>query len=302
MRVAVTGREGQVVSCLIDRGIAAGHEIVAMGRPKFDLTKPKSVMRALEVASPDVIVSAAAYTAVDRAETEPGLAHSVNVIGAATVAQAARDLGVPLVHISTDYVFDGALDRPYLETDFTKPTCVYGVTKLAGEQAVLDVYSEGSAILRTAWVYSAFGGNFVKTILRLAREREEVAVVADQIGNPTSALDIANGVLKVAANMIADSNPALRGIFHMTARGEASWADFAQGILTISGKQAGPSASIKRIATKEYPTAAARPANSRLDCGLIARTHGVKLPDWHDALPIVMACLQPIDQIRNKGT
>ena len=295
MRIAVTGTAGQVVTSLLERGEAQGHEVIAIGRPDLDLADPASVARALEAARLDVIVSAAAYTAVDKAESESesDLAFAVNGAGAGAVAQAAKALGVPVIHISTDYVFDGMLDRPYVESDPTGPTGVYGASKLAGEQAVLATYAENSAVLRVAWVYSPFGGNFVKTMLRLAGDRDEVSVVADQVGNPTSALAIADGIIQVAPNLVADGSPALRGIFHMTASGEASWADFAQAIFAASAARGGPSASVRPIGTADYPTPATRPANSRLDCGKIARIHGVTLSDWRMSLDEVMGRLQP---------
>lgn len=292
MRIAVTGTAGQVVTSLLERGEAAGHEVIAIGRPDLDLADPASVARALEAARPDVIVSAAAYTAVDKAESESDLAFAVNGAGAGAVAQAAKILDVPVIHISTDYVFDGTLDRPYVESDPTGPTGVYGASKLAGEQAVLAAHDD-SVVLRVAWVYSPFGGNFVKTMLRLAGDRDEVSVVADQVGNPTSALAIADGIVQVATNMVADGSPALRGIFHMTASGEASWADFAEGIFAASAVRGGPSASVRHIGTADYPTPAIRPANSRLDCGKIARVHGVTLSDWRMSLDEVMDRLQP---------
>jgi dTDP-4-dehydrorhamnose reductase len=292
MKIAVTGTAGQVVTSLIERG-AAAHEVVAIGRPDLDLANSPSVIRALEAAAPDAIVSAAAYTAVDKAETESDLAHAVNGAGAGAVAQAARTLGVPFIHISTDYVFDGTLDRPYRESDATGPTGVYGASKLAGEQAVLQTHGGNSAILRVAWVYSPFGGNFVKTMLRLAGDRDEVSVVADQVGNPTSALDIADGILKVASNLVSDSDPSLRGLFHMTAQGEGSWADFAEAIFAASAARGGPSATVRRIGTADYPTPAKRPTNSRLDCGHIAQVHGLTLPDWRVSLDVVMDRLQP---------
>lgn len=292
MRIAVTGKTGQIVTSLRERGAAAGHEIIAVGRPELDLTDPASVLEVMRTAAPDAIVSAAAYTAVDKAENESVLAQTVNGVGAGAVAKAARALGLPLVHISTDYVFDGQMDRPYRETDPTGPTGVYGVSKLEGEEAVLAAYPDGAAVLRVAWVYSPFGGNFVKTMLRLASDRDEVSVVADQLGNPTSAFDIADGVLKVLTNLAANSDIALRGVFHMTASGEASWADFAEAIFEASAANGGPSARIKRISTAEYPTPATRPANSRLDCGEIARLHGVVLPEWHGAMETVISRLQ----------
>lgn len=296
MRIAVTGKAGQVVTSLMERGTAAGHEVIAIGRPELDLADPASVARALEAARPDAIVSAAAYTAVDKAESDSDLAHAVNGAGAGAVAQAAKTLGVPLIHISTDYVFDGTLDRPYVESDSTGPTGVYGASKLAGEQAVLATYPQNSAVLRVAWVYSPFGGNFVKTMLRLAGDRDEVGVVGDQVGNPTSALAIADGILQVASNMVSDHDPNQRGIFHMTAQGEGSWADFAEAIFAASAARGGPSASVRHIGTADYPTPATRPANSRLDCTRIARAHGVTLLEWRFSLDEVMDRLQPAKQ------
>lgn len=292
MKIAVTGTTGQVVTSLIERGTAAGHEVIAIGRPDLDLADPASVVRTLSAAAPDVIVSAAAYTAVDKAEGESDLAHAVNGAGPGAVAQAAKALGVPLIHISTDYVFDGTLDRPYVESDLTGPTGVYGASKLAGEQAVLDGHAN-SAVLRVAWVYSPFGGNFVKTMLRLAGDRDDLGVVGDQVGNPTSALAIADGIIQVATNMVSSDSPDLRGTFHMTAPGEASWADFAQAIFAASAARGGPTAAVRPIGTADYPTPATRPANSRLDCGRIARVHGVTLPDWRTSLDDVMDRLQP---------
>lgn len=292
MRIAVTGTAGQIVTSLLERGKAAGHEVIAIGRPDLDLADPASVIRALEATKLDLIVSAAAYTAVDKAETERDFAFAVNGAGAGAVAQTAKKLGVPVIHISTDYVFDGTLDRPYVETDPTGPTGVYGASKLAGERAVLAV-SDNSAVLRVAWVYSPFGGNFVETMLRLAADRDELGVVGDQVGNPTSALAIADAILQVATNMVSDSSLALRGIFHMTASGEASWADFAQAIFAASAARGGPSASVRHIGTADYPTSATRPANSRLDCTRIAQAHGVTLPDWRTSLDEVMDRLQP---------
>jgi dTDP-4-dehydrorhamnose reductase len=291
MRIVVTGRDGQVVRALIERGPALGHEIVALGRPDIDLSGAAGlVARALEAARPEAIVSAAAYTAVDLAETEPDLATAVNVNGAKAVAQAAQALGVPLIHLSTDYVFDGTKGEPYLEDDATGPTGVYGQTKLAGEQAVLAAHDD-VAILRTAWVYSPFGANFVKTMLRLAADRDEIGVVADQLGNPTSALDIADGVLAVAASLAGSPALEKRGIFHMTGAGQASWAEFAEAVFAGSADAGGPSARVRAIATSDFPTPAMRPANSRLDCSKLARIHAIRLPHWRQSTAIVIARL-----------
>lgn len=288
MRIAVTGREGQVVRALLERGPPLGHEIVAVGRPEIDLAgDPEQIVKALDKVAPDAIISAAAYTAVDKAEAEPELAFAVNARGAGAIADAAKVCGVPLIHLSTDYVFDGSKAEPYVETDATAPAGVYGASKLAGEQAVLE-RCDNAAILRTAWVYSPFGANFVKTMLRLAADRDEIAVVADQRGNPTGALDIADGALRVAEYLASTSAPEKRDIFHMTAAGEATWADFAEAIFAASADCGGPSARVRRIATADYPTPAKRPANSRLDSSKLAWVHGVALPDWRDSLPEVV--------------
>lgn len=288
MRLAVTGREGQVVRSLIDRAYRSDFEIVPLGRSQLDLAGSSSaIVSTIEAAMPDVIVSAAAYTQVDKAESERQLAFAINRDGARAVAEAARRLGVPLIHLSTDYVFDGSKDWPYVEEDKTGPTGVYGASKLAGEQSVFAEH-ENTAVLRTAWVYSPFGNNFVKTMLALAGERDEVRVVADQRGNPTSALEVADAILQVAVNLHAAQNPARRGIFHMTAGGEASWAEFAEAIFARSAEVGGPSAIVKHIMSADYPTAAKRPANSRLDSSKLERVHGVRLPDWQSSLKDVV--------------
>jgi dTDP-4-dehydrorhamnose reductase len=288
VRIVVTGTEGQVARSLQRAGALAGHEVLALGRPGLDLAgDPADIGRALAGTAPDIIISVAAYTAVDLAEDEPDLAEDVNARGAGGVATAANRLGVPLLHLSTDYVFDGTKDAPYSEDDETGPTSVYGRSKLHGEQAVLAAH-DNVAVLRTAWVYSPFGRNFVKTMLNLAKDRPEVRVVADQFGNPTSALDIAAALLKVADGLIRSGDQRLRGIFHMAAPDEASWADFAEHIFTVSAQHGGPSATVVPIRTIEFPTRARRPANSRLDCTRLSDTHGVTLPRWRGSTALVV--------------
>jgi dTDP-4-dehydrorhamnose reductase len=291
MRILVTGRDGQVARSLVERGALAGHQIFTLGRPQLDLAGDRgSIVAAVEAEAPDVVVSAAAYTMVDKAESDPGMAFAVNERGAAAVASAAAKLAVPLIHLSTDYVFDGTKGSPYVEQDETGPTGVYGASKLAGERAVLSEHGN-TAILRTAWVYSPFGSNFVKTMLRLAGDRDEVGVVADQRGNPTSALDIADGLIAVASNLANGMDADHRGIFHMTAAGDASWAEFAQEVFAASARSAGPVAAVKPVTTADYPTPARRPANSRLDSSRLARIHGVRLPQWRDSLQDVISRL-----------
>jgi dTDP-4-dehydrorhamnose reductase len=288
VRIVVTGREGQVVRSLLERKSGTDLDIIALGRPELDLAgSAQAIGAAVEATQPDVIVSAAAYTQVDKAEVEPAMAFAVNENGPRSLARAARSLGIPLIHLSTDYVFDGSKDAPYMEEDPTGPTGVYGASKLAGEKAVLAEHDD-SAVLRTAWVYSPFGANFVKTMLRLAAQREEVAVVADQRGNPSSAIDIADAILRVASNLVRRDDPTQRGLFHMSAAGEASWAEFAEEIFSLSAASGGPAARVRPIRTEDYPTAAKRPANSRLNSDKLSRIHGVHLPDWRSSLKQVV--------------
>ncbi len=289
MRIVVTGLRGQVVASLLDRA-AARAEILPYGRPRLDLAAPSSIAGALHDARCDVIVNAAAYTAVDKAESDQEAAMQANAAGAGHVAESAAKLGVPLLHISTDYVFDGTSGRPYKEDDPTGPTGAYGRSKLEGEKLVLAAHPN-SAVLRTAWVYSPFGANFVKTMLRLGETREEVGVVADQLGNPTSALDIADAILAIAARIVVDPSPELRGVFHMTGQGEASWADFAERIFEDAEKHGRGPVRVKRIATADYPTPAKRPANSRLDNGKLKAVYGVGLPPWRNSVSECVARL-----------
>lgn len=284
MRVMVTGRQGQVVRALMEAGEAGGETIVAAGRPDMDLADPASVEAAIHAARPAVVVSAAAYTGVDKAEAESDLAFAVNGTAPGAIGRAAAALGIPVVHLSTDYVFDGAKETPYEESDPVGPLGVYGASKLAGEAALVGA-TDDYAILRTAWVYSPFGANFVKTMLRLAADREELRVVDDQRGNPTSALDIATAVLAVAHNLVDRPGEAsLRGVFHLGGTGACSWAEFAREIFTVSAALGGPSARVVPITTADYPTPAARPKNSRLSTVKLATAHGVILPQWQSSM------------------
>lgn len=282
--IVVTGREGQVVRSLIERG---GHlpdlEFVALGRPQLDLADTARISDVLTTIKPDAIVSAAAYTAVDKAESDIEAAFRINGEAPREIAKAASQLRIPVVHLSTDYVFDGSKTAAYSEADPVSPLGVYGASKLLGEQAIAKA-TDDHVILRTAWVYSPFGRNFLLTMLRLAREHAEISVVDDQIGNPTSSLDIADGVVTVLRNLFASDAPELRGTFHITGSGTASWAEFAMHIFSAAGKFGLPTASVKRISTDEYPTPARRPANSQLSCERLALVHGVRLPPWRDSV------------------
>jgi dTDP-4-dehydrorhamnose reductase len=284
MRIIVVGKEGQVARALAERARAHGAQAVLVGRPKLDLADPSGIEDALIETGGDVIVNAAAYTAVDQAESDPELAEAINGIGAGVVAGAATAMNVPVIHLSTDYVFDGTADRPYREDDPVSPLGAYGASKLLGEEAVA-AEAENHVILRTAWVYSPFGKNFVKTMLRLAADREELGVVGDQYGSPTSALDIADGILAISRNLLEKPEErSLRGLFHMTGTGFASWAEFATEIFALSARLGGASAKVRPIATADYPTPAKRPANSRLDCSKLKEVHGVALPPWRSSL------------------
>ena len=277
--VLVIGQSGQVAQALVEVGADSPFEIVARGRPELDLNKEADIVSAIKEIRPDCVVNAAAYTAVDQAESEEATALALNAIGPGLLARASAAHDIPLIHVSTDYVFDGTKAEPYSEADPVAPLGAYGRTKLAGEQAVAGGNAK-HVILRTAWVYSPFGKNFVKTMLRVGDQRDELTVVDDQVGNPTSAHDIAAGILRVADRMIATGDDSLSGIYHMTGSGEGSWADFAVAIFADSKALGGPHASVKRITTDEYPTPAKRPANSRLSCAKFADTFGGALPNW----------------------
>jgi len=289
MRIAVTGKAGQVVSSLVERA-RGKHEVIALGRPELDLNNLASIASAIVRTSPDFLVSAAAYTGVDQAEHHQEQAFAVNGAGAGEVARIAQWLRVPLIHLSSDYVFDGAKDLPYVEHDSVAPLGTYGLSKLTGECAVRAAYP-GAVIVRTAWVYSPFGINFVRTMLHLATMHDEVAVVADQIGNPTSALDIADAIVVMATAMAETPGGYMPGIFHMAGNGDASWADLAEAVFAASAAAGGPSARVRPIATADYPTLAARPPNSRLNCDLLAGAYGVRLPDWRSSVAHVVTRL-----------
>jgi len=292
MRFIVIGQEGQVARALAERSVARGVSTVLLGRPRLDLADPIGVEGLLRETGGDLIVNAAAYTAVDQAEKEPEMAAAINGTGAGVIGAAAAAMGIPIVHLSTDYVFDGTLHRPYKETDEVKPLGAYGRSKLLGETLVA-AETENYAILRTAWIYSPFGKNFVRTMLRLAKEREEVGVVADQIGSPTSALDLADAILAVGRNLLEKpQDRSLRGIFHAAGTGFASWAEFASEIFALSARFGGPTAVVRPIVTADYPTPAKRPPNSRLDCTKLMSIHGVMLPPWQNSLAICLERLR----------
>lgn len=280
-RVLVTGSSGQLSICLAEAGPRTGIEVITAGRPSLDLTAPRSVTEAIARHRPDAIVNAAAYTAVDKAEAEPDAAFSVNGLGAGVVATAAESAGVPLIHISTDYVFDGSKSSPYCEEDEVAPASVYGRSKLEGERRVAAA-TPRHVILRTAWVHSPFGSNFVRTMLRLAASRTDITVVDDQTGSPTYAPHLAVAILAVVRKIgrLESGAPPIWGCYHAAGSGSTSWCGLARAVFSVSGRLGGPTAAIRPIATRDYPTAATRPANSRLDSTRLATVLGVALPDW----------------------
>jgi dTDP-4-dehydrorhamnose reductase len=285
MRIAVTGRGGQLASAMLERAAGLSDvSLMAFMRPAVDLVRPDTILPELRKVAPDIVVNAAAYTAVDQAESEPAVAMAVNGDGAGAVAAASRALGVPIVQISTDYVFDGMNPWPYKEDDGVNPLGAYGRSKLAGERAVAAANPD-HVILRTAWIYAAEGRNFLRTMLRLAETKQEIGVVADQHGSPGYAPDLAEAVLKVCRNVTSHPHRAdMRGTFHMAGGSEATWADFAEAIFAGSAERGGPTAVVRRITTAQYPTPAQRPLNARLDCSKLLAVHGIALPDWRDSL------------------
>ena len=288
MKILVTGRDGQVARSLAERG--KGRDLVFVGRPDFDLANEASISRTIAETRPDLIVSAAAYTAVDQAEDEPELAMAINGEAPGHIGRAAAKIGAPVIHLSTDYVFDGKGERAWHPDDPTDPIGAYGKTKLAGEKA-LAASGVAYAILRTAWVYSPFGNNFVKTMLRLAEGRDALNVVGDQFGNPTSALDIAYGILSVADRWQDGDTPGANAVHHLAGTGTTNWADFAKAIFAESGKRGGPVCDVTAIPASEYPTKAERPANSRLECSSFAETFGYAAPRWEVSLAETVARL-----------
>ena len=291
-KVLVTGAQGQVSRALAEGwSRVSGHEFVSVARPEFDLAKPESLGAVLDRHKPDIIVSAAAYTAVDLAEDEPEQARVINAEAPAAMARWCAAHGARLVHLSTDYVYAGTGDRPYVESDEVAPQNVYGVTKLAGEQAVRQSLDQ-HVILRTAWVYSPYGKNFVKTMLNLAANRPELRVVADQFGNPTSAADIASGVFRILEQWKGNPSLGLGQTYHLAGDGHTHWAEFADRIMQFSRDAGGPASRIVPIGTADYPTKARRPANSRLDCSKFERVWGWKSAHWSVSLAPVIAALR----------
>jgi dTDP-4-dehydrorhamnose reductase len=285
-RILVVGRRGQVARALAEAAWPTGSDVVCHGRESLDLADPAAVARGVAAQSPDLVVNAAAYTAVDQAEREPAAAFTLNRDGPAALAEACARIGAPLLHVSTDYVFDGRKSAPYLEDDPVHPLSVYGASKEAGEQAI-RARLPAHLILRSAWVYASQGQNFVRTMLRLAREREEIRVVDDQRGSPTAASEIARALVAASRRLLAGGRDY--GTFHFCGQGATSWHGFAAAIFELTR---GPRPRLVAIPTSAYPTPATRPANSVLDCGKFQRTYGIGARAWRESLADCLATIE----------
>ena len=281
LKILITGQHGQVSQALQQRLPPLG-ELIVLGREQLDLTNADQIRQQVRAHRPGLIINAAAHTAVDQAESEPEVAFAINAIAPGILAEEAKALGAPLIHYSTDYVFDGSKPAPYTEADTPNPLGVYGQSKLAGEQAIAAVGGE-HLILRTSWVYSNHGKNFLLTMQRVLQEKSQMRIVADQIGAPTWAGTIADSTRALIEHWQAGAAGAW-GVYHLTAQGETSWFGFAQAIgehLRATGKAC---AELEAIPSSAYPTPAKRPLNSRLDCSRLQQQWHVAQPHWLDAL------------------
>ena len=293
-RIVVIGRNGQV-GWELRHKLACHGQVIGFESPAIDLKNPDSLRTALRSADPAVIVNAAAYTAVDKAESEPDVATAINATAPGVLAEEAKRLGSILVHYSTDYVFDGTKQGEYVESDTPNPQNVYGKTKLAGDEAIQGSGCE-YLILRTSWVYGARGNNFLLTMLRLARERTELRIVDDQTGTPTTSECIAQGTANILAQVIGPSGSGLcgrSGVYNLTNAGATTWFGFAQELLTRSAASMGTSLpKLIPVPTSEFPRPAVRPTNSRLSCLRLEETFGVRMPAWESALALVLETLK----------
>ncbi len=286
-RVLVTGSRGQIGIELLR--LAPGFCVQAIGRNRkeLDICDSRAVNAEIEKLAPDVVVNAAAYTAVDKAEKDKEGAFAANEIGVSNLAKACTEIGIPFIHISTDYVFDGRQQTPYSEDDSVRPMCIYGESKLAGEHAAINACTK-TVILRTAWVYSAYGNNFVKSMLHYGAQRKELRVVNDQHGGPTAACDIADAIWKIIKRLDNIKQPW--GIYHYCGAPDTTWHAFSEAIFDEARRQGYEfkTKSIVAVSSKEYPTPATRPENSVLNCRKIYTVFNISRPDWHDSLKKVV--------------
>lgn len=290
-RILVTGQGGQLATGLLDALPALGFEPLPVGQPDFEFDKPETVEAAFAALRPDAVVNCAAWTAVDAAEDDEPGAFRANALGPALLGRLTAEAGIPLIQISTDYVYDGQKPDPYVETDDPRPVGTYGRTKLAGEWAALAANPQ-TVVMRTAWVVSPVGKNFVKTMLAVGATRPELKVVADQWGNPTAAPDLADAIAKVLARIRETGwQPQYRGVFHATNAGHISWHGFAEAIFAAAAQRGGPRPVVHAITTAEYPTKAVRPANSQLVLDKLRDVFGIEMPTWQQGLDRVLKVL-----------
>jgi dTDP-4-dehydrorhamnose reductase len=296
MRILVTGKNGQlgksihkvVNSEVKTNNNLSSHNFVFVGREELDLNSESNISHYFDSSNKfDIIINCAAYTAVDKAEEEKDIASQINHLAVSQLAQIAKNQQAKLIHISTDYVFDGESDKPYKETDETNPINVYGRTKLAGEKAIQEFMPTNAIIIRTSWVYSEYGNNFVKTMLRLGKERDELSVVSDQIGSPTYATDLANAILDIVQNVEFKEAWHETQVYHYSNEGEISWYEFAKEIFALGHIQC----VISSITTGQYPTPAKRPKNTLMGKDKITPAFGVDIPDWRESLNTCMTIL-----------
>ena len=288
MKILITGAQGQVGKELVTAANEQGFTVIAAGRNELDITQTKNVKSYIESQQPNIVINAAAYTAVDKAEAEQEIAYAINRDGAANLATVCKEQNIPLLHISTDYVFDGTKKEAYSESDETSPLGVYGISKWQGEEAIRQ-HCPQHIILRVAWVFGAQGNNFVKTMLRLAKDRDELNVVADQYGGPSPAKNIAETLITLA-KQYKKENTLEWGTYHYCGVDKTNWCDFAKEIFK-QAKEKGlinKEMQVNAITTAEYPTPAKRPANSMLDCSKIKKTFGIEMPSWKEALKQVV--------------
>ncbi len=289
--ILVTGKHGQLARAMAERAALSSElSVVCLGRPELDLETHGTIGAAIRKIAPDIVVNAAAFTAVDLAEDQPDAAHAINAAAAGYIAAAARAIGAPIIQISTDYIYDGSKTSSYVEADRANPQSVYGRTKLEGEKRV-QAENPDHVVLRTAWVYSPFGKNFIKTMLELARTRDTLNVVGDQYGNPTSAIDLADAVLEIIKRWQSAPATGLGQIYHCAGSGETNWCNLARHTFETSRRQGGPYAEVSPILARDWPAKAARPINSRLDCTAFATDFGWRAPEWQRSVDLVVSRL-----------
>jgi len=290
MKILVIGANGQLGKSVqkIVSSAKQNNEFVFVGRGELDLSQEESIASYLNNNKFDIIINCAAYTAVDKAEEEQELANQVNYLAVKQLAEITNKQQAKLMHISTDYVFDGESERPYIETDETNPINIYGKTKLAGEKAIQAIMPTNAIIIRASWVYSEYGNNFVDTMLRLGKERGELSVVNDQIGSPTYATDLAKIILKIINNKNYQAKDQATEIYHYSNKGKISWYEFAKEIFELADIHC----AVKPITTKQYPTPAKRPKNTLMNKAKIAKTFSVGISDWKESLNTCIAILK----------